>query len=155
MSEAIAAFKQQEPDVVIADYRLPDGDGLTLCRHLDRVEWPAEVLIFSGYANDDLAVAAAVAGATGLLGKGASGEALFQAVRSIAAGSSYRPAVPSRLIGRAAERLDPDDLPILGLRLELCSPVEIAEVMKLPLSAVLARIDRIVDTLRPRIPGMA
>jgi DNA-binding NarL/FixJ family response regulator len=154
MGEALAAFEQESPDVVVADYRLADGDGLTLCRHIERSPWPAEVLIFSGYADHELAVAAAVAGATGLLGKGASGEALFDAVRAVAAGASHRIAVPPRLIGQAAERLEPDDLPILGLRLEWCSPREIADVMKLPLSTVLDRIDAIVDTLRPRIAGM-
>src|SRR3954451_17238026 len=60
---ALVAFEQLQPDVVIADFRLTDGDALSLCRRLEREDWPSRVLIFSGFAEADLAVAAMVAGA--------------------------------------------------------------------------------------------
>jgi DNA-binding NarL/FixJ family response regulator len=150
-AEAEAEFDRRQPDVIVVDYRLPDGDGLTLCRALDQRDWPARVLIFSGYDPQQLIVAAAVAGAMGVLSKGAPGDALFRAVRHLAAGGTEGLAIEPTHVRRASERLDPEDLPVLGLRLEACSAMEIADLMREPLSLVEERIDRIVDTLRPRV----
>src|SRR5690242_13264693 len=62
-AHATEQFDRQHPDVVVVDYGLPDGDGLSLCRELERRDWPARVLVFSGYDTQQLVVAAAVAGA--------------------------------------------------------------------------------------------
>jgi DNA-binding NarL/FixJ family response regulator len=146
----LVAFEQLEPDVVIADFRLSDGDGLVLCRALERGDWPARVLVFSGFAGPDLALAATVAGAGGVLGKGTAGELLLAAVRALAAGGMPAPVIPGGVLRAAAERLDPADLPVFGMRLEGTSAGEIAAVLRLPRAAVDDRVDRIVETLKPR-----
>jgi DNA-binding NarL/FixJ family response regulator len=148
---ALTAFEQAQPDVVIADFRLEDGDGLSLCRQIERNEWPARVLIFSGFASDELSVAAAIAGAAGVLGKGTSGELLLAAVRAVALGGMRAPRLPADVLARSAERLDPADLPTFGMRLEGATAAEIADVLKLERPAVDHRVDRIVDVLKPRI----
>jgi two-component system response regulator DevR len=147
---ALAAFETLHPDVVIADYRLTDGDGLSLCRHLERNDWPSRVLVFSGFAEAEIAVAAIVAGAAGVLGKGTAGELLLAAVRAVAAGGMPAPRVPAELLRNAAERVGPDDHPILAMRLECTPPSEIADVLRLSRAEVDDRIDRIVDVLKPR-----
>jgi DNA-binding NarL/FixJ family response regulator len=153
--EAIAAFGAERPDAVIVDYRLPDGDGLSLCRTLERASWPAPVIVFSGYTTGELAVAAAVAGATGVVSKGAPGNELLESVRDVVYGRAHGFDVPAELIRRAGELIDPDDLPILGLRLEFCSPAEIADTLRCRLSEIQMRIDRVVDCLRPGTAGPA
>jgi DNA-binding NarL/FixJ family response regulator len=152
---ALVAFEQLRPDVVIADFRLTDGDGLTLCRRLERDDWPARVLIFSGFAEANLAVAATIAGAAGMLGKGTAGELLLAAVRAVADGGMPVPAVPAESLKNAAGLLDPDDLPIFGMRLEGLPANEIATVLHLDRETVESRIDRIVDTLKPRVEARA
>jgi DNA-binding NarL/FixJ family response regulator len=154
---ALAEFDQLHPDVVIADFRLTDGDGLSLCRRLERDDWPSRVLIFSGFAEADLAVAAAVAGAAGVLGKGTAGELLLASVRAVAAGGMPRPVVPAELLRHAAERLDPADHPIFGMRLDGSATGEIADVLHLERGTVEDRIDRMVDALKPRVdpPALA
>jgi len=148
---AIVAFEQLQPDVVIADFRLTDGDGLSLCRRLERDDWPSRVLIFSGFAEADLAVAAMVAGAAGVLGKGTAGELLLAAIRAVAGGGMPAPAVPAELLKHAAERLDPADHPIFGMRLEGMAASEIGDVLHVDRPTVEARIDRVVDVLKPRV----
>src|SRR5687767_3611876 len=71
--DAIPLFHEAHPDVVIADFRLNDGDGLELCRALERDDWPSRVLVFSGFAGGELTLAATIAGAAGVLGKGTAG----------------------------------------------------------------------------------
>jgi DNA-binding NarL/FixJ family response regulator len=148
---AVDKFHELHPDVVIADFRLTDGDGLTLCRRLERDEWPSRVLVFSGFAEADLAVAATVAGAAGVLGKGTAGELLLAAVRAVAQGGMPTPVVATALLRHAAERLDPDDHAVFGLRLEGSPASEIADVLHLDRREVDERIDRIVDALKPRV----
>jgi DNA-binding NarL/FixJ family response regulator len=147
----LVAFEQLLPDVVIADYRLADGDGLALCRRLERDDWPARVLVFSGFAGPDLALAATVAGAGGVLGKGTAGELLLAAVRALAAGGMPAPIIPGDVLRSAAERLDPADLPVFGMRMEGTSAGEVASVLRLDRSTVEDQVDRIVETLKPRI----
>lgn len=147
---ALTAFEQLQPDVVIADFRLTDGDGLALCRRLERDDWPARVLVFSGFAEADLAVAATIAGAAGVVGKGTSGELLLAAVRAVAHGGMPTPVVPAELLHQAAARIEPQDQPIFGMRLEGLPASEIGDVLHLTRDDVDARIDRIVDTLKPR-----
>jgi DNA-binding NarL/FixJ family response regulator len=149
--DALEAFHELRPDVVIADFRLPDGDGLELCRRLERDDWPSRVLVFSGFAGTELAVAAAVAGAGGVLGKGTAGELLLAAVRAVAAGGMPAPALRSESVRRAAELLGPDDLPIFSMRLEGTSAAAIADVLRLDRAEAEQRIDRIVDALKPRV----
>jgi two-component system, NarL family, response regulator DevR len=148
---ALAAFEQCRPDVVIADYRLTDGDGLALCRRLEVDDWPSRVLIFSGFAEADLAVAATIAGAAGVLGKGTPGELLLAGVRAVAGGGMPAPAVAPALLRRAAARIDPDDQPIFGMRLEGLPATEIADVLHLDRATVESRIDRMVAALAPGV----
>jgi two-component system, NarL family, response regulator DevR len=149
--DAIPLFHHVHPDVVIADFRLNDGDGLTLCRSLERDDWPSRVLVFSGFAGGELMLAATIAGAAGVLGKGTAGELLLAAVRAVAAGGIPSPAIPAPLLKSAGERLAPEDLPIFGMRLEGTSTREIADVLGIDRPAVEDRVDAIVDALKPRI----
>jgi DNA-binding NarL/FixJ family response regulator len=148
---ALDAFRRSQPDVVIADYRLTDGDGLALSRELERDDWPSKVLVFSGFAGGELAVAATVAGAGGVLGKGTAGELLLAAVRAVAAGGMPGPDLSPEAVKLAAERVEPEDLPIFSMRLEGTSATEIAEVLRMDRVAVERRIDRVVDALKPRV----
>ncbi len=148
---AFEAFEQLQPDVVIADFRLGDGDGLALCRMLDRHDWPSRVLMFSGFAGDELRLSARIAGAAGVLGKGSAGELLLASVRAVAAGGMPWGPITRDVITRAAERLDPADVPIFGMRLDGTPARAIAEVLQHDRALIEERIDAIVTTLKPRV----
>jgi DNA-binding NarL/FixJ family response regulator len=148
--DAQSEFERLRPDVVIADFRLRGGDGLELCRRLERSEWPARVLIFSAFAGDELRLSARIAGAAGVLGKGSAGELLLASVRAVAAGGMPSGRVAPEVVRSAAERLDPADVPIFGMRFDGVPAHEIANVLQLDGYEVDARIDAIVDVIKPR-----
>ena len=87
-AEAVAKAAALTPDVVILDVRLPDGDGVTVCRELRRREPRPACLMLTSYPDDEVLVAAVVAGAAGFLLKQVRGLDLVSAVRTVAAGGS-------------------------------------------------------------------
>src|SRR4029079_9755587 len=120
---------EQRPDVVVLDYHLPGSDGLHLCRRLKAADPALRVLILSAYASDDLAVAAVVAGADALLSKSAPGQQIRDAVRRAAGGEQPERALRPDVLQRAALRVEPEDLPLLGMLLDGTSARDIEAVL--------------------------
>jgi DNA-binding NarL/FixJ family response regulator len=86
VAEAISLVERKRPDVVLMDYRLPDGDGIAAVDViLER--WPeTRVLMLSGDAPQDLMARAIESGCVGLLAKNRPMEELLGAIRSAARG---------------------------------------------------------------------
>jgi DNA-binding NarL/FixJ family response regulator len=85
---AIRLALKHDPDVVLLDIRMPEGDGLnTLGRiKLDRPNMP--ILILSTYDNPTYVARAVALGASGYLLKGATREKLLDTIRIAAQGES-------------------------------------------------------------------
>jgi DNA-binding NtrC family response regulator len=66
---AETAFRARRPDVVLADYELPDGNGLELLAQLKAVDPSVPVVMLTGYGSIDLAVRAIKEGAEHFLAK--------------------------------------------------------------------------------------
>jgi DNA-binding NarL/FixJ family response regulator len=87
--DALAQIPVVRPDVAILDIRLPDGEGITVCREVrSRLDPPPACLMLTSYSDDRALFGAIMAGATGYLLKQVSGTDLVSAVRSVAAGGS-------------------------------------------------------------------
>jgi DNA-binding NarL/FixJ family response regulator len=128
--EALEQCAQLRPDVVVLDVHLPDGDGLALCLRLQAGPTPAPaVLLYTAFADDRLAVAAVVAGARGLMGKSAEPDALTRAIRAVAQGTSMLPPPSPEALAVSATRLDPQDVPALGMLLHGTPPEDIARTL--------------------------
>jgi DNA-binding NarL/FixJ family response regulator len=126
---AIGLSRRSPTDVVVVDYHLPDEHGLSLCLRLKNLATPPSVLIYSGFADDRLAVAATVAGADGLLAKGSDPDELPGAVRELAAGLPHLPRTTPAALQSAGSQLDPADIPILGLLVHGTPQAEIAQTL--------------------------
>jgi two-component system, NarL family, response regulator DevR len=108
VAEALARVPAVRPAVVVVDMRLPDGDGVDLCRRLLARVPALRCLVLTSYADDEAQAAAAEAGASGYLLKQVRGSALVSAVRTVAAGGSlFEESVPRprRETSPADERL--------------------------------------------------
>jgi two-component system, NarL family, response regulator DevR len=87
VAEALLCAARVDADVAVLDVRMPDGDGIELCREL-RARLPAlRCLVLT---SDDATRADAIrAGAAGFLLKQVLGLTLVDAVRAVAAGGSF------------------------------------------------------------------
>jgi DNA-binding NarL/FixJ family response regulator len=140
-----ALLYSTHPDVVLLDYRLPRHDGLSVCLTI-KADAPAPaVVLYSAYADASLVVPAIVAGADGIVHKGAPARDLFGAIRTVAAGGSALPAVSGDLLNLAAAAVDPADLPILGMLVNRTPRRDIADTLHIT-SGTLR--ERVADMLR-------
>ena len=62
--EGFEAIADLQPDVALVDHHLPDDDGLSLCLRTRALEAPPRVVVYSAFADEAMAVRAAVAGAS-------------------------------------------------------------------------------------------
>jgi two-component system response regulator DevR len=96
-----------------------------------------------------------LAGADGLVHKGAPAGELYEALRLVAKGRRVLPPLSRELLDAAAERLDPEDLPVLGMVLDETPRGDIARVLRLEPRALDARIERMLEGLRVEVPSGA
>jgi two-component system response regulator DevR len=88
VGEALAYLPQAKPDVVVLDVRLPDGNGIELCRELMSQLPSVRCLILTSYSDDEALFNAIMAGASGYVLKQVLGSDLLSAIRTVASGES-------------------------------------------------------------------
>lgn len=99
--EATRRIPALRPDVAILDARLPDGNGIDVCRDVRAVDSSIKGLILTSYEDDEALFAAIMAGAAGYVLKQIRGTDLVDAVRRVAAGQSLLdPAITTRVLER-------------------------------------------------------
>src|SRR6202047_3970298 len=115
VAEAMARIPALRPDVAVLDVRLPDGNGIELCRDLLSRMPDLRCLMLTSFTFDEEMLDAILAGASGYVVKDIKGMELAQAIKDVGAGRSLldnraAAALMAKLRG-AAERADP----LLGL----------------------------------------
>ena len=105
--QAVALARQQRPDVLLMDVRMPVLDGIEATRRIvaDPATEVVRVIVLTTFDLDDYVYGALRAGASGFLLKDATPEDLFAAIRVVADGGALiTPQVTRRLIAEFAER---------------------------------------------------
>jgi DNA-binding NarL/FixJ family response regulator len=123
--DGVAAIRQEQPDVVLLDVRMPGKGGLDVLTELrSRGELPPTILLTT-FDDDEALLAGIKGGARGYLLKDVSLEQLTEAIRTVAAGGSViRPAVTERVlrglehVRRDFDALNPPD-PLTKRELEV------------------------------------
>ena len=111
VSEALARFNGANPDVMILDVRLPDGDGIELCREIKSERPEIACLMLTSYSDDEALFSAILAGAAGYLLKQIRSNDLIEGIRRVARGESLLdPAVTTRVLQRLRSPSPDDDL---------------------------------------------
>ena len=102
VDQALNRLQGLQIDVAVLDVRLPDGNGIELCREI-RSTWPdTPCLMLTSFSHDEAIVDAAMAGAQGYALKQIRGTDIVDAVRAVASGRSILDAATIR---RALDRL--------------------------------------------------
>src|ERR1700722_11590491 len=108
---ALARIPALRPDVAVLDVRLPDGDGVSVCREIRSRLPDLACLMLTSFGDDEALFDAIMAGAAGYVLKQIRGIDLVGAVRTVASGASLLdPQAASRVMRRMrdqAERADP------------------------------------------------
>ena len=107
-AEAIARIPALRPDVAILDVRVPDGNGIEVCRDV-RSRVGTNCLMLTSYSDDEALFEAIMAGAAGYVLKQVRGTELITAVKRVAAGESLLdPAITQRVLNRLRSHSDED-----------------------------------------------
>jgi DNA-binding NarL/FixJ family response regulator len=97
-SAAMARMPALRPDVAVLDVRLPDGDGVTVCREIRSALPETACLMLTAYGDDQALLGAIMAGAAGYVSKQTCGTDLVSALRAVAAGQSILDPFASRQV---------------------------------------------------------
>jgi DNA-binding NarL/FixJ family response regulator len=110
-AQALARIPALRPDVAILDVRLPDGEGVSVCRDVRAaLQPPPACLMLTSYSDDEALFGAIMAGASGYLLKQVAGTDLVGAVRTVAAGGSLLdPNATAVVLDRLRKGNEPED----------------------------------------------
>jgi two-component system invasion response regulator UvrY len=101
--EALNLASKKNYDMVVLDITLPDGNGLDILKELKSIKPKLKVMIFSVHPEDQYAVRALRAGASGYLTKDSLPDELIAAIRMVALDRKY---VSSSLVEKLASGLE-------------------------------------------------
>jgi DNA-binding NarL/FixJ family response regulator len=108
--EALSRIPPTRPDVALLDVRLPDGDGIEVCREIRSAHPEIRCLMLTSFADDEALFSAIMAGASGYLLKQVKGNDLIDAIRRVGNGESLLdPSMTARVLERirsGAEQAD-------------------------------------------------
>ncbi|MGJ5832360.1 response regulator [Streptomyces ossamyceticus] len=112
VEQALIRVPALRPQVAVLDVRLPDGDGVTVCREL-RSSMPELVcLMLTSFDDEEALLDSIMAGASGYVLKQIQGSDLVSAVRTVAAGQSLLdPSATARLMARLRQGQEPEPEP--------------------------------------------
>ncbi len=106
---ALAGIASTSPDVAVLDVRLPDGNGVEVCREVRARDPRIACLMLTSFGDDEALFDAIMAGAAGYLLKDIRGNDLIEAVRHVATGESLLdPSVTGKVLDRLRKGQDED-----------------------------------------------
>jgi len=108
--EAMARIPALKPDVAVVDMRLPDGNGVEVCREVRSRDETIQCLVLTSFADDEALFDSIMAGAAGYLLKQIKGTDLVDAIRRVASGQSLLdPNVTARVLERLRKGPEEDE----------------------------------------------
>lgn len=155
-TDALERIRITRPRVAVLDVRLPDGNGVEVCR--DVRSWNPEVacLMLTSFSDDEALADAIMAGASGYVLKEVGASDLVNDIRRVAAGHSLLdPVLTARVLDRIQSRreishqdnLTPQEERILAHIAEGLTNRQIAELMFLSEKTVKNYVSNLLSKL--------
>ncbi|HEX9889215.1 MAG TPA: response regulator transcription factor [Nitriliruptorales bacterium] len=154
VQEAELGARRFEPDVIVMDYRLPDGDGAQATSRI-RSQQPDIAIVMVTASDHDTVLAAAIeAGCTGYVTKDRAAQEVVTAVRAASRGEVTVPAAMlAKLLPRmrsprsSVGALSPRELEVLGLLAQGLSNRAIADQLVVSISTVRNHVQNVITKL--------
>ncbi len=109
--EALSRIAATSPDVAVLDVRLPDGDGIEVCREIRSRHPEIACVMLTSFADDEAHHAAILAGASGYLLKQVRGNELLDGIVTVGSGGTLLDdGAAERVLDRIRRREDEDGL---------------------------------------------
>ncbi|UCF75783.1 MAG: response regulator transcription factor [Betaproteobacteria bacterium] len=156
-AEALARIRESDYDVAVLDMSMPGRSGIELIRQVKRERPRLPILVLSMHSEEQYAVRALKAGATGYLTKESAADQLVAAIRRIAAGGAFvtpetaqRLALDVNAAGAAAPHtlLSDREFQVLRLIADGKSVSEIAKQLTLSVKTISTHKTRIMRKMR-------
>lgn len=148
-AEALAAYRQHHPTLVLMDVRLPGMDGIETTSAILN-EFPgAHILMLSTHAVEEEIYRSLQSGAAGYILKSAMREHLLSAIRMVSKGERYvDPSVASALAARVSHRsLTARELEVLRMVAKGLSNKEIAAALNIAEITVKQHVSHVLEKL--------
>ncbi|NGO41754.1 response regulator [Streptomyces ureilyticus] len=112
VAQALVRVPALRPQVAVLDVRLPDGDGVTVCRELRSQMPELACLMLTSFDDEEALLDSIMAGASGYVLKQIQGSDLVSAVRTVARGQSLLdPSATAKLMARLRQGQEPEPEP--------------------------------------------
>jgi DNA-binding NarL/FixJ family response regulator len=122
--EALELAHKLQPDVILLDITMPEGDGLATAAKLGEIAPNARVVMLTASEEGDDLVTAMKVGARGYVVKGAGATEVLTALRAVAAGEAYiTPKMAGNLLLEMTQK--PADDPLDDLTERECEVLEL------------------------------
>ncbi len=115
-ARALGRIRATTPDVVVLDVRLPDGNGIDLCREVRSANPDVRCIILTAYDDDEASRAAVFAGASAYVLKDIRGQKLIDSIRRVGAGEMLVRGDVTRQVVADLRQPSAPELPELSLR---------------------------------------
>ena len=111
VAEAVEKAREEVPDVVVMDIRLPDGTGIEACREIRDENSDVKVLMLTSYGDEEAVMGSIMAGAFGYLLKEIRSQEIVDAIRRVGSGQSLLdPSVTASVLERVRRGKEQDVL---------------------------------------------
>jgi DNA-binding NarL/FixJ family response regulator len=104
--ETLDLMARARPDVAVLDVRLPDGDGISVCREIRSLHPEVACLMLTSFADDEALAQAVMAGASGYVLKQIHGNELVASIRAVAGGHTLIDRATTERVLRGLQRLN-------------------------------------------------
>lgn len=151
--DAVEMIKQNEPQIVLMDVRLPGMDGVSTIKRIHEEAPNVQFVVFSAYGDRRLVSDAIAAGARGYVMKGSPPDDLLRAIRTVARNKPFvDPSLSPMLLmtdaGRAEAQLSEREREILQLLAKGYHTEEVARAIGLSTETVKSDTKRVIGKLQ-------
>jgi NarL family two-component system response regulator LiaR len=154
--EAIERACCLQPDVILMDLVMPQGDGIQAIAELKRCLPEAKIIVLTTFKDDKRVEAAIEAGANGYLLKDADGEALLRAIRAVLKGEMpLHPSVAAHFVKRLTDSAPGNSYPLTDREKEILQLLSrgltnkaIAKALRLSSGTIKIHISNILSKLQ-------